>query len=63
MCWMLLRGQADVRAVVVVTTDKVYRNREWAYPTAKTTRWAATTLQRQQRRRPRSSPPATAMHF
>ena len=27
-----LRGQADVRAVVVVTTDKVYRNREWAYP-------------------------------
>ena len=27
-----LRGQAGVRAVVVVTTDKVYRNREWAYP-------------------------------
>ncbi len=27
-----LRGQADVRSVVVVTTDKVYRNREWAYP-------------------------------
>ena len=28
-----LRGQTDdVRAVVVVTTDKVYRNREWAYP-------------------------------
>jgi CDP-glucose 4,6-dehydratase len=27
-----LRGQVDVRAVVVVTTDKVYRNREWAYP-------------------------------
>ena len=27
-----LRGAADVRAVVVVTTDKVYRNREWAYP-------------------------------
>ena len=27
-----LRGQPDVRAVVVVTTDKVYRNREWAYP-------------------------------
>lgn len=27
-----LRGQADVRAVVVVTTDKVYRSREWAYP-------------------------------
>lgn len=27
-----LRGQADVRAVVVVTTDKVYRNREWVYP-------------------------------
>lgn len=27
-----LRGQSDVRAVVVVTTDKVYRNREWAYP-------------------------------
>lgn len=27
-----LRGQADVRAAVVVTTDKVYRNREWSYP-------------------------------
>ena len=27
-----LRGQTDVRSVVVVTTDKVYRNREWAYP-------------------------------
>lgn len=27
-----LRGQADVRAAVVVTTDKVYRNREWCYP-------------------------------
>lgn len=27
-----LRGLASVRAVVVVTTDKVYRNREWAYP-------------------------------
>jgi len=27
-----LRNAADVRAVVVVTTDKVYRNREWAYP-------------------------------
>jgi CDP-glucose 4,6-dehydratase len=27
-----LREQADVRAVVVVTTDKVYRNREWVYP-------------------------------
>jgi len=27
-----LRGCASVRSVVVVTTDKVYRNREWAYP-------------------------------
>ncbi len=27
-----LRGLASVRVVVVVTTDKVYRNREWAYP-------------------------------
>jgi CDP-glucose 4,6-dehydratase len=27
-----LRGAADVRVAVVVTTDKVYRNREWAYP-------------------------------
>ena len=27
-----LRGQASVRAVVVVTTDKVYHNRESAYP-------------------------------
>jgi len=27
-----LRGADDVRAVVVVTTDKVYRNLEWAYP-------------------------------
>ena len=27
-----LRGQADARVAVVVTTDKVYRNREWAYP-------------------------------
>ncbi|MES2887545.1 MAG: CDP-glucose 4,6-dehydratase [Pseudomonadota bacterium] len=27
-----LRGQGSVRSVVVVTTDKVYANREWAYP-------------------------------
>ena len=27
-----LRGQSDARVAVVVTTDKVYRNREWAYP-------------------------------
>jgi len=27
-----LRGQPEVRVAVVVTTDKVYRNREWAYP-------------------------------
>ena len=27
-----LRGQPSVRVAVVVTTDKVYRNREWAYP-------------------------------
>ncbi|MEO8309769.1 MAG: CDP-glucose 4,6-dehydratase [Caldimonas sp.] len=27
-----LRGAPDVRVAVVVTTDKVYRNREWAYP-------------------------------
>jgi len=27
-----LRGQPEARVVVVVTTDKVYRNREWAYP-------------------------------
>lgn len=27
-----LRGQGDVRVAVVVTTDKVYRNREWSYP-------------------------------
>jgi CDP-glucose 4,6-dehydratase len=27
-----LRGLDGVLAVVVVTTDKVYRNREWAYP-------------------------------
>ena len=27
-----LRGQTDTRVAVVVTTDKVYRNREWAYP-------------------------------
>lgn len=27
-----LRGQAEVRVAVIVTTDKVYRNREWAYP-------------------------------
>src|SRR4029079_2647881 len=27
-----LRGAADVRVAVVVTTDKVYLNREWAYP-------------------------------
>ena len=27
-----LRGAADVRVAVVVTTDKVYRNNEWAYP-------------------------------
>jgi CDP-glucose 4,6-dehydratase len=27
-----LRDLADVRVAVIVTTDKVYRNREWAYP-------------------------------
>ena len=27
-----LRGVDGVRAAVIVTTDKVYRNREWAYP-------------------------------
>ena len=27
-----LRGLPGVRVAVVVTTDKVYRNREWAYP-------------------------------
>ena len=27
-----LRGLESVRAAVVVTTDKVYRNHEWAYP-------------------------------
>ena len=27
-----LRGLDDVRAVVMVTTDKVYRNNEWPYP-------------------------------
>lgn len=27
-----LRGQEGVRVAVVVTTDKVYRNREWDYP-------------------------------
>lgn len=27
-----LRGQSDTRVAVVVTTDKVYRNREWPYP-------------------------------
>lgn len=27
-----LRGQADVRVALVVTTDKVYRNREWVWP-------------------------------
>lgn len=27
-----LRGENDARVAVVVTTDKVYRNREWAYP-------------------------------
>jgi CDP-glucose 4,6-dehydratase len=27
-----LRETDDLRVVVVVTTDKVYRNREWAYP-------------------------------
>lgn len=27
-----LRGAGSVRVAVIVTTDKVYRNREWAYP-------------------------------
>jgi len=27
-----LRGQSDACVAVVVTTDKVYRNREWCYP-------------------------------
>jgi CDP-glucose 4,6-dehydratase len=28
----LRTGAADARVAIVVTTDKVYRNREWAYP-------------------------------
>ncbi len=27
-----LRGAANLRSVVIVTTDKVYRNQEWVYP-------------------------------
>ena len=27
-----VRGYGDTRVVVVVTTDKVYQNREWPYP-------------------------------
>jgi len=27
-----LRGQDSVRAAVIITTDKVYRNQEWPYP-------------------------------
>lgn len=27
-----VRGVSSVRAVVIITTDKVYENREWAYP-------------------------------
>jgi len=27
-----LRGRSEVRVAVIVTTDKVYRNREWVYP-------------------------------
>ena len=27
-----LRGRSDVRVALCITTDKVYRNREWAYP-------------------------------
>ncbi len=32
MCSMRCAAWPSVRVAVVVTTDKVYRNREWAYP-------------------------------
>ena len=37
------RAAGSVRAIVNVTTDKCYQNREWSGATVKTSRWAATT--------------------
>ena len=37
------RAERRVRVVVNVTTDKCYENREREWPTARTSRWAATT--------------------
>ena len=51
------------RAVVVVTTDKVYRNREWAYLPQDDPLGGHDPSLAPARRRPRSSPPATAMFF
>jgi len=38
-----VRQTPEVRAVVNVTTDKCYENREWVWVTVKTNQWAATT--------------------
>jgi len=39
-----VRRAPSVRAVVSITTDKCYENKEWIWPTARPTRSAATTL-------------------
>jgi len=39
------RTSEGLRAVVVVTTDKCYENREWDWPYGKPTGWVDSTLQ------------------
>lgn len=55
-----LRGQSDTRVAVVVTTDKVYRNREWPYPYREDDALGGHDPTAPARRRANSSPPATA---
>ena len=58
-----LRGMRLRARVVVVTTDKVYENREWRGRTARTTRSAATIPTARARPRPSWSPRAIASAF
>ncbi len=54
------RVSISVRAIVCVTSDKCYENREWSGPIARPIRWAATIPTAAARVRPSSSRPPTA---